>query len=188
MNWSEIVSKILESDGEKVQLAPLSNIDGVDIKFDKAYGTVKINVPANIANDLTNGSDKYVGGLLLIDREAYEKNKRRCGMSCKNCLHRDVCYYIEHYGRDLDSNEPCDHFRDSTKMIEVPCVIGDTLYSIWEDDEGVLQISEDEVIDVSEKMIWVNGGGFSVDSIGKSDFFSREEAKKAIKERESLGH
>lgn len=67
----------------------------------------------------------------------------------------------------------------------LPCKVGDTVYSIWEDDDGVLQISEDEVIDVSEKMIWVNGGGFSVDSIGKSDFFSREEAEKEIAERMS---
>lgn len=73
MNWLEIVQKILESDGNKVQLASLQNIVGADIKFDKGYGTVKINVPADIATDLTNGSDKYVGGLLLIDREAYEQ-------------------------------------------------------------------------------------------------------------------
>jgi len=76
MNWLEIVQKILESDGNKVQLASLQNIVGADIKFDKGYGTVKINVPANVANDLTNGSDKYVGGLLLIDRKAYEEIER----------------------------------------------------------------------------------------------------------------
>lgn len=109
-------------------------------------------------------------------------------MSCGNCLHRDVCYHIEHYGRDLDCNELCDHFRGFTKMIEVPCSIGDTVYSIWEDDEGVLQIDEAEVLDVSAKMIWINGGGFDVNNLGKSDFLSREEAEKAIKERESLGH
>lgn len=56
-------------------LAPLSNIAGADIKFDKGYGTIKINVPADVADNLTNGSGKYVGGLLLIDRKAYEEAK-----------------------------------------------------------------------------------------------------------------
>jgi hypothetical protein len=71
MNLGEIISKVLENDESKVMLAPLSNIGGADIKFNKGYGTLKINVPADVANDLTNGSGKYVGGLLLIDRQAY---------------------------------------------------------------------------------------------------------------------
>ena len=73
MDWIEIVREISKNAAEKVQLAPLANIGGADIKFDKGYGTIKINVPADVADDLTNGSNKYVGGLLLIDREAYEQ-------------------------------------------------------------------------------------------------------------------
>lgn len=75
MNIGEIISKVLEKDESKVMLAPFSNIAGADIKFDKGYGTLKINVPSDIAHDLTNGSRKYVGGLLVIDREAYEEAK-----------------------------------------------------------------------------------------------------------------
>lgn len=75
MNLGEIISKVLEKDESKVMLAPLSNIAGADIKFDKGYGTIKINVPADVADDLTNGSRKYVGGFLLLDRETYEKMK-----------------------------------------------------------------------------------------------------------------
>lgn len=71
-NLGEIISKILENDEGAVQLAPLSNIAGADIKFNKGYGTLKINVPADVADDLTNGSGKYVGGLLLIDKQAYQ--------------------------------------------------------------------------------------------------------------------
>ena len=72
MNLGEIISKVIEKDEYNIQLAPLANIAGANIKFDKGYGTIKINVPANIAHDLTNGSRKYVGGLLLIDRQAWE--------------------------------------------------------------------------------------------------------------------
>jgi hypothetical protein len=75
MDWIEIVSKVVKKDDKKVMLAPLSNIAGADIKFNKGYGTIKINVPADVANNLTNGSGKYVGGLLLIDRKAYEEAK-----------------------------------------------------------------------------------------------------------------
>ena len=74
-NWGEIIVKVLEKDETKVMLAPLANIAGADIKYNKGYGTIKINVPANVADDLTNGSGKYIGGLLLIDREAYEAVK-----------------------------------------------------------------------------------------------------------------
>lgn len=72
MNLGEIISKVIEKDVYNIQLAPLANIAGANINFDKGYGTIKINVSANIAHDLTNGSGKYVGGLLLIDRQAWE--------------------------------------------------------------------------------------------------------------------
>ena len=75
MNWLEIASKMVEQNSDGVKFAPLSNITGVDIKFNKGYGTIKINVPADVADDLTNGSRKYVGGFLLLDRETYEKMK-----------------------------------------------------------------------------------------------------------------
>lgn len=77
MNWLDIVSKIMEQDEDKIQLAPLSNIAGADIKFDKGYGTLKINVPSDVADDLTNGSNKYMGGLLLIDRQTYKDMQKK---------------------------------------------------------------------------------------------------------------
>ena len=29
---------------------------------------------------------------------------------CKECIHKDVCYLKEHYGKDLCSDEACDKF------------------------------------------------------------------------------
>ena len=75
MNWLEIAVKMVEQNDDGVKFAPLSNIAGADIKFNKGYGTLKINVPADVADDLTNGSHKYVGGFLLLDREVYEQLK-----------------------------------------------------------------------------------------------------------------
>lgn len=30
--------------------------------------------------------------------------------SCSDCIHYDVCYKIEHYGRDLETTSPCEQF------------------------------------------------------------------------------
>lgn len=129
MNWLDIVSKIMERDEDKIQLAPLSNISGADIKFDKGYGTLKINVPADVADDLTNGSCKYMGGLLLIDRRTYkdiekqidetlDKNGIRHGKwiktscsekdgdaHCSECNHWDWsdCKYCSECGAKMDT-------------------------------------------------------------------------------------
>ena len=33
--------------------------------------------------------------------------------TCKDCIHKDVCYLIEHYGKDLCSDEVCDNFLET---------------------------------------------------------------------------
>ena len=30
--------------------------------------------------------------------------------SCFDCIHFDVCYKIEHFGRDLEDTSPCEQF------------------------------------------------------------------------------
>lgn len=50
MTWVDIAAKMVESNNDGVKFAPLANIAGVDIRFDKGYGTLKINVPADVAD------------------------------------------------------------------------------------------------------------------------------------------
>lgn len=38
--------------------------------------------------------------------------------TCKDCIHYDVCYRIEHYGRELETQEPCELFK-SADVVEV---------------------------------------------------------------------
>jgi hypothetical protein len=78
MNLGKIISKVLEKNEEAIHLAPLANISGANIKYQQGYGTININVPAKVADDLTNGTNKYVGGLLLIEREAYYDAEQEC--------------------------------------------------------------------------------------------------------------
>ena len=35
-------------------------------------------------------------------------------VTCKDCIHIDVCYLIEHYGRDLCSDDVCDNFLETS--------------------------------------------------------------------------
>ena len=42
--------------------------------------------------------------------------------TCKDCLHIDVCYMVEHYGVDMDEERQeynCHQFKDRTKYVEV---------------------------------------------------------------------
>ena len=64
-------------------------------------------------------------------------------------------------------------------VVVLPCKVGDTIYSIWEDDDEGWKIDETEVFDVSTKRIYINGGDYSVECLGKTDFLTREEAEKA---------
>ena len=48
-------------------------------------------------------------------------------MTCKNCIHYDVCTNIWTYvNRTLE----CRHFKDKSKQIELPCKVGDVVYYI----------------------------------------------------------
>ena len=68
-------------------------------------------------------------------------------------------------------------------VIPLPAKVGDMVYSVWCDDDGKFQIDENEILDVSARKVWIEGGGFEWDSIGVTDFLTREEAKKALAER-----
>lgn len=95
----------------------------------------------------------------------------------------DGCYKACSDASGKKVNEVLADYLLANGVTVLPCKVGDMVYSIWQDDDGNLQIDETEVLDVSVKMIWIEGGGFSVDSIGTSDFFSREEAEKEIERR-----
>ena len=96
--------------------------------------------------------------------------------SCKDCMHEKVCDY---YAGDLNEEgaEKCVCFKDRTRFVELPCKVGDTVYQT----DGI-RIYENKI----ERIIFAtNNIGFGETSIGKSIFLTREEAEKALKEREN---
>ena len=64
--------------------------------------------------------------------------------TCKDCIHYDVCpheifpidihpSYIDFSDRD-DVEKSCENFKDKTRVIELPCSIGDAVYIIRYDE------------------------------------------------------
>ena len=39
--------------------------------------------------------------------------------TCYDCIHYDICYKIEHFGRDLETNIPCKEFIGVSDRVEV---------------------------------------------------------------------
>lgn len=45
-------------------------------------------------------------------------------MTCEDCIHFEVCCYVDRF------LPICDSFKDKSKFIELPCSVGDTVYTI----------------------------------------------------------
>lgn len=112
--------------------------------------------------------------------------------TCKDCIHYEVmktesssyCLCSKAFEmserRRHDSTIECEHFKDKSKIIELPCSIGDAVYVI---------ITENVDLD-GYRMQWgketfVKNLPFNLnmfDQFGKTVFLSREEAQKKLEE------
>lgn len=60
-------------------------------------------------------------------------------MTCKDCLYYEACggmfEVIGFVGNGIMDNADklCDKFRDKSRFVELPCKIGDTVYTIYDD-------------------------------------------------------
>ena len=112
---------------------------------------------------------------------------------CHNCAFDLMCTYM---GDWVGIRTPCPAFKDKSRFLELPCLPGDKVFLISSYER---EIREYKVFSMS-LMIAKNNhwfrrnlenqrGAILVDyhfsDIGKTIFLSREEAEKALKERES---
>ena len=52
-------------------------------------------------------------------------------MTCRDCIHYDVCQALEDGGQvDKISPSLCGCYKDKSKIIELPCKVGDTVYQV----------------------------------------------------------
>lgn len=124
-------------------------------------------------------------------------------MTCKDCIHYEVCSNndVEETIYDVVECEivekNCEHFKDKSKFIELPCKVGDTVILLLEKLNGdfemlqtfcmahckLLNYGEYWSMFVPNKEI-NNSLEFYKEDFGKTVFLNREEAEKALKERE----
>lgn len=96
--------------------------------------------------------------------------------TCKDCIHYDVCEFHLSEKTTMTVDE-CMHFKDKSKFVEVPCKVSDTVYQIEEGFEIYPSV-------ISRIIYETKGIAFDERAIGKAIFLTREEAEKALKERE----
>ena len=121
--------------------------------------------------------------------------------SCKDCVHVEVCKNIyEIHGDGLsEESHGCEHFKDRSRFVELPCKVGDSVYldNLHIKYADVIGIYIDAFGGVFDLRIYTNiqlanGFGYeyfiskdyTFEDIGKRIFLTKEEAEQALKERE----
>ena len=108
-------------------------------------------------------------------------------MTCKDCLHYEVC--ANHYTRStLDCiHGECENFTDRSEWTHLPCRLNlpQELYRYMFDDDYnkiVVKCKVGEVTGYGFELIHYDGRRwkYGYDRIGKTVFLTREEAKKAL--------
>jgi hypothetical protein len=123
-------------------------------------------------------------------------------MTCKQCIHYNACKftYIEAFGsfnEEQFGQTGCAEFEDKSRFIELPCAVGDTVFWVTKscDENGRENsaIHEGTIISFSLQndglwfycrykyglTFWHKIGYF-----GKTVFLTKEEAEKALKEKQ----
>ncbi len=68
------------------------------------------------------------------------------------------------------------------RLLKLPCAVGDTVYTIYYDDEDGLFIEEPKVEEVSTHRVWIDSMYFDYDDFGKTVFLTRQEAAAKLAE------
>ena len=116
--------------------------------------------------------------------------------TCKDCMHYDLCrscsriqlgWNVNTVGYVENVEEICKHFADSSRFVELPCKVGDAVFSnvlgkMLEDKITSINIYENGARVLLGRGLW-----FDIEYIGSVIFLTREEAELALKERENNG-
>jgi hypothetical protein len=121
--------------------------------------------------------------------------------TCKECIHYDICLIRDELSDDeskVVSVLECEHFKDRSQFVELPCKAGDTIFLIIESSDileykvfyisilcGEVYDEIEIVLDRNYHRIKYTKGRFEYE-LGKTIFFTEEEAEQALKEREDI--
>lgn len=115
-------------------------------------------------------------------------------MTCKDCYHFDVCVLknekvnFANNVKDLQADRfKC--FKDKSKIIELPCKVGDTVYFIKSAftylKEPKAEIVKTIITAEYDTIYKTQNRAFNIAVIGETVFLTREEAEQALKECEN---
>ena len=112
--------------------------------------------------------------------------------TCKECIHFVVCDEVP-----TKSADDCDFFKDRSRFVELPCKVGDTLYTVVRGykirEWTVTDICFSDYLPRSVKVITARDKQnsehirFAEHYLEKTVFLTRETAEQALKERENNG-
>ena len=108
-------------------------------------------------------------------------------MTCKNCIHYDVCHVCEMSDCDIPYNDDdiylCEDFKDRSLFVELPCKIGDKIYDVRGAKGYGYKIVPLDVTAIA--LIGQNGFEYvkKINSFGKTVFVTYEEAESELKKR-----
>ena len=131
-------------------------------------------------------------------------------MTCKDCYHYELCHmrivftmdYDEATDRVIHNAEKCDNFKDKSRIIELPCKIGQIVYDVVLCDDDIYRIYEMKIVAIEPfgslykskyfpDFIWniyltddCSYAYRTFDDVGKKTFFTKEEAEARLKELE----
>lgn len=116
-------------------------------------------------------------------------------MKCKDCYHFDVCaYYLQQQGDTLGVDivaTKCPMYKDKSRIIELPCKVGDTVYFIKSAftylKEPKAEIVKTIITAEYDTIYKTQNRAFNIAVIGETVFLTREEAEQALKECENNG-
>ena len=104
-------------------------------------------------------------------------------MICENCLYNKNCQFLlKHKNEEV---EGCTAFEDNSEWVHLPCKVGTPVFFLR--DKNIIETSV-------EKIIFKGNGCYiklecnamyetSCQSIGKTVFFTKESAEKALEQR-----
>lgn len=117
-------------------------------------------------------------------------------MTCQDCLFYDFCNeyneypeYVQHCKQTTGTEFKCSHFKEKYRFVELPCKVGDTVFEVSAQHlPPFIQESTVEKIIITSKGLRIKLSRNSVyetsiSALGKSIFFTREKADKALNER-----
>lgn len=107
-------------------------------------------------------------------------------MICENCLYNKNCQFLlKHKNKEV---EGCTAFEDKAEWVHLPCKV-DTQVFFLRDKNNIIETSVEKIIFKGKEgrcYIKLECNAMyetSCQSIGKTVFFTRESAKKALEER-----